>query len=129
MKKDILIHILGNFYFIGLVFVDNFSDNSCNYPWFFFWILYKKKYHGSHFSKVKLYGRSYLLIFVEAGVTILVCLGFLHILGKLRLFTALLTLLLAIFRSSALRRFASPYLFLLLPLLDIVYPFYVVNFF
>ena len=38
MKKDskILIHILGNFYFIGLASVDNFSDNSCNYPWFSF---------------------------------------------------------------------------------------------
>lgn len=67
---------------------------------------------------------------MEAGVTILVCLGFLPILGKLRLFTGLLTLLLAISRSSALRHSASPYLFLLLPSLDIVYPFYVVkNFF
>ena len=38
MKKDskILIHILGNFYFIGLASVDNFSNNSCNYPWFSF---------------------------------------------------------------------------------------------
>ena len=60
---------------------------------------------------------------MEAGVTILVCLGFLHILGKLQLFTGLLTLLLA------LRHSASPYLFLLLPSLDIVYPFYVVEFF
>ena len=88
-----------------------------------------RKYHGSHFSKVKLYGQWYILIFVEAWVTILVCLGFLHILGKLWLFTGLLTLLLAISRSSALRHSASPYLFLLLPSFDIVYPFYIVNFF
>ena len=62
---------------------------------------------------------------MEAGVTILVCLGFLHILGKLRLFTGLLTLLLAISRSSAWRHSASPYLFLLFPSLDIVYPYYI----
>lgn len=51
------------------------------YPWFSDWNLYNRKYHGRHFFKVKLYGRWYILIFVEAGVTILVCHGFLRTSG------------------------------------------------